>query len=179
MGDNDGRHDFDFYAGTWRIANRKRVNMVVPGDDEWVEFEATSEARQIIGGLGNIDTYSAPDFPGRPGFEAFTLRLFEPKTALWRIWWTSAANPAPSTRPVVGRFGGRTGSAGSNATISSWASNAVRYEWTVIDEDTLKWEQFFSFDGRRTWESNWVMDSTRIASFVNPNAALYSQASAV
>ena len=55
----------------------------------------------------------------------------------------------------------------------------VRYEWTVIDEDTLKWEQFFSFDGRRTWESNWVMDSTRIASFVNPNAALYSQASAV
>jgi len=82
MGDNDGRHDFDFYFGAWRIANRKRVNMVVPGDDEWVEFEATSEARPIIGGLGNIDTYSAPDFPDRPGFEAFTLRLFEPQTAL-------------------------------------------------------------------------------------------------
>ena len=39
----------------------------------------------------------------------------------------------------------------------------VRYEWTVVDEDTLEWEQFFSFDGRRTWESNWVMESTRIA----------------
>src|SRR6476620_128186 len=59
---NDGRHDFDFYFGAWRIANRKRVNMVVPGDDEWVEFEATSEARPIVGGLGNVDTYSAPDF---------------------------------------------------------------------------------------------------------------------
>jgi hypothetical protein len=36
----------------------------------------------------------------------------------------------------------------------------------VIDGDTVKWEQLFSFDGRRTWESNWVMDSTRIATAV-------------
>jgi len=55
----------------------------------------------------------------------------------------------------------------------------VRYEWTVIDEDTLKWEQFFSFDGRRTWESNWVMDSTRIGSLVRPSVGLYSPALAV
>ena len=55
----------------------------------------------------------------------------------------------------------------------------VRYEWTVIDEDTLKWEQFFSFDGRRTWESNWVMDSTRIASPVGATAAILTPAVAV
>ena len=104
MGQNDGRHDFDFLFGAWQITNRKRVNMVVPGDDEWVEFEATSEARPIVGGLGNIDTYSAPEFPGRPGFEAFTLRLFEPNTALWRIWWASMVNPGVLDEPVVGRF---------------------------------------------------------------------------
>jgi hypothetical protein len=42
----------------------------------------------------------------------------------------------------------------------------VRYEWTVVDDDTLRWEQSFSFDGRRTWDSNWVMESTRIADYV-------------
>jgi hypothetical protein len=41
----------------------------------------------------------------------------------------------------------------------------------VIDEDTLRWEQAFSFDGRRTWDSNWVMESTRIASYVPAAAA--------
>jgi len=179
MGDKDGRHDFDFYFGAWRIANRKRVNMVVPGDDEWVEFEATSEARPIIGGLGNIDTYSAPDFPDRPGFEAFTLRLFEPQTALWRIWWASPANTGALDAPVVGRFEDDGIGRFECDDIVLGVHVRVRYEWTVIDEDTLKWEQCFSFDGRRTWESNWVMDSTRIASFVNPSAALYSPALAV
>ena len=179
MGDNDGRHDFDFYFGAWRIANRKRVNMVVPGDDEWVEFEATSEARPIIGGLGNIDTYSAPDFPNRPGFEAFTLRLFEPQTALWRIWWTSPANPGALDEPVVGRFEDDGIGRFECDDIVLGVHVRVRYEWTVIDEDTLKWEQFFSFDGRRTWESNWVMDSTRIGSLVRPSVGLYSPALAI
>ena len=40
-------------------------------------------------------------------------------------------------------------------------------------------EQFFSFDGRRTWESNWVMDSTRIASPVGAAAAILIPAVAV
>ena len=48
MGTNDGRHDFDFLFGAWQISNRKRVDMLVPGDDEWVEFGATSEARPIF-----------------------------------------------------------------------------------------------------------------------------------
>ncbi len=174
MGDNDGRHDFDFYFGAWQISNRKRVNMVVPGDDEWVEFEATSEARPIVGGLGNIDTYAAPDFPGRPGFQAFTLRLFEPQTALWRIWWTSTANPGALDAPVVGRFDEDGVGRFECDDIVMGVHVRVRFEWTVIDEDTLRWEQFFSFDGRRNWESNWVMESTRIASPVRPAAAVLS-----
>ena len=61
----DGRHDFDFFFGSWRQANRKRAKMFVPGDDEWVEFESETWAGPILGGLGNIDTFDAPEFPGR------------------------------------------------------------------------------------------------------------------
>jgi hypothetical protein len=166
MGDGDGRHDFDFFFGAWHIENRKRVNMVVPGDDEWIEFEATCEARPIVGGLGNVDTYRAPDFPGRPGFEGFTLRLFEQKTGLWRIWWTSSVGTGLLDDPVVGRFEDGIGSFECDDIVEG-VHVRVRYEWTVIDDDTVKWEQSFSFDGRRTWESNWVMDSTRIADYVD------------
>jgi len=47
---------------------------------KWLQFEATSEAGPILGGPGNVDTYSAPNFPGRPGFYGFGLRLFDPGT---------------------------------------------------------------------------------------------------
>ena len=176
---DDGRHDFDFLFGAWQIANRKRVNPLVPGDDEWIEFDACSVAHPIVGGLGNVDTYSAPDFPDRPGFEGFTLRLFEPQTALWRIWWASPANTGALDEPVVGRFEDDGIGRFECDDIVMGVHVRVRYEWTVIDENTLKWEQFFSFDGRRTWESNWVMDSTRIGSLVRPSVGLYSPALAV
>jgi hypothetical protein len=179
MGHDDGRHDFDFLFGAWQIANRKRVNMLVPGDDEWVEFDAASEARPILGGLGNVDTYRAPDFPGRPGFEGFTFRMFEPDTALWRIWWASTAEPGQLDEPVVGRFEDDGIGRFECDDILHGVHVRVRFEWTVIDDDALRWEQFFSFDGRRTWDSNWVMNSTRIASFVKPSVALYSPALAV
>jgi hypothetical protein len=167
---DDGRHDFDFYFGAWQISNRKRVDPLREGDDEWIEFDAVSVAQPIVGGLGNVDTYSAPDFPGRPGFEGFTLRLFDPKTGLWRIWWASSYAPGELDEPVVGRFEDGVGLFECDDILGG-IHVRVRYEWRVIDENTLRWEQSFSFNGRRTWDSNWVMESTRIASAV-PGAAV-------
>jgi hypothetical protein len=174
MTQDDGRHDFDFLFGAWRIENRKRVNPVVEGDDEWIEFASWLEARPVLGGLGNVDSYHAPDFPGRPGFEGFTLRLFEPETALWRIWWASSLATGPLEEPVVGRFEEDGIGRFECDDIVDGVHVRVRYEWTVIDDDSLKWEQLFSFDGRRTWDSNWVMESTRIASAVRPAMAVLS-----
>jgi hypothetical protein len=161
---NDGRHDFDFLFGAWQIANRKRVSPLVEGDDEWIEFDAFSVAQPIVGGLGNVDTYRAPDFPGRPGFEGFTLRLFEPNTGLWRIWWASSLGTGLLDEPVVGRFEDDGVGRFECDDIIDGVHLRVRYEWRLVDEDTLNWQQAFSFDGRRSWDTNWVMDSTRIAS---------------
>jgi hypothetical protein len=166
MAQNDGRHDFDFLFGAWQIANRKRVNPLVPFDDEWIEFDAWSGAYPIVGGLGNTDTYHAPDLPGRPGFEGFTLRLFEPKTGLWRIWWASSYGSGQLDEPVVGRFEDDGIGRFECDDILEGVHIRVRYTWRDITEDSVTWEQSFSFDGRRTWEPNWTIRSTRIADYV-------------
>jgi len=171
--ESDGRHDFDFFFGAWQIANCKRVKPLVAGDTEWIEFEARCEAHPIVGGAGNVDTYAAPDFPGRPGFEGFTLRLFERETGLWRIWWASSIGNGLLDQPVVGRFEDGVGIFECDDVIDGVALR-VRYTWTVETADSVRWEQSFSFDEGATWDTNWVMESTRIASHVPRVAGLFA-----
>jgi hypothetical protein len=158
----NGQHDFDFYVGTWRIENRKRVRLLAADEDEWVEFEALSEARTILGGLGNADTYSAPDFPDRPGFAGFSLRLFEPSTGLWRIWWASTLGDGQLDPPVVGRFEDGLGRFECDDVVEG-VPLRVRFDWSEITDAAALWQQSFSFDGGATWDANWTMRSARIA----------------
>jgi hypothetical protein len=157
----DGRHDFDFFFGSWQQANRKRVNPLVQGDTEWIEFESYSEARPILGGLGNIDTYEAPEFPGRPGFKGFSLRLFEPETGLWRIWWASTVGNGQLDPPVVGEFRDGIGLFDCDDVLDG-VHVKVRFTWKDITPDSATWEQSFSFDDGATWDTNWITRHTRV-----------------
>jgi hypothetical protein len=37
-----------------------------------------------------------------------------------------------------------------------------RFIWSDISATTARWEQAFSVDGEQTWETNWIMTSTRV-----------------
>ena len=158
----DGRHDFDFFFGSWQQENRKRVQPLVRDDDVWVEFESFSEARPILGGLGNIDTFSAPEFPGRPGFEGFSLRLFEPETGLWRIWWASTVGDGHLDPPVLGRFDDGVGVFECDDELEG-VPLKVRFTWKDITSVSAVWEQSFSFDDGATWDANWTTRHARVA----------------
>jgi hypothetical protein len=82
--ESSSKHDFDFLIGGWKIRNRKLKDPLA-GRDEWDEFDATQNLRQILQGFGNFDIFST-EFDGKP-FEGFTLRLFDPQTRLWTIYW--------------------------------------------------------------------------------------------
>lgn len=156
VADDDGRHDFDFLFGRWTVANRKLQKPLDPDSTDWVEFTATVETEPVLGGLGNIDRYLAPDFPGRPGYEGLALRLFDPEARVWRIWWASAASDGQLDTPVVGRRADG-GIVCECDDVLDGQPLKVRYEWLEIASGAPRWEQSFSFDHGDTWQRNWIM----------------------
>lgn len=155
----DGRRDFDFFIGRWKIHNRKLADVLDRDCTEWVEFEATGEMHPILDGLGNIDEFSAVLPDGR-SYKGFTLRLFEPQTQLWKIWWASNNRPGQLDPPVVGRFAGRHGEFVGDDVLGGHPVK-VKYTWTNTDERSCRWEQAFSYDDGETWKHNWAMSMTR------------------
>ncbi len=153
--------DFDFLFGSWRIYNR-RLDDPLGNSDSWSEFEATSEAYPILNKLGNVQTYDAPAFPGRPGFQGDALRLLDPETGLWRIWWASTAARGQLDSPVMGRFRDGVGQFDGKDVIGGRELH-VRFLWTEITEASARWEQSFSFDGGETFIPNWLMLHERVA----------------
>ncbi|RZS29784.1 hypothetical protein EV193_11838 [Herbihabitans rhizosphaerae] len=157
----DGRHAFDFLPGRWHIRNRKLRDVLDPDCTEWVEFDAVSTAWQTLGGLGNVDTFVTDDYPGIGSYQGMSMRLFEPETGHWKIWWASTRLPGRLDPPVVGTLVDGRGDFLCDDELAGRPIK-VRFRWTVRSNDSLLWVQAFSHDGGETWADNWIMESSRI-----------------
>jgi hypothetical protein len=156
----DGRHDFDFIFGRWHVRNRKLRDVTNPACDEWVEFDASSEAYPILDGYGHIDRIYVSHSSDGSAFEGFTLRLFDPASGLWRIWWSSTRVPGVLDPPVEGGFDNGHGIFECEDEIGD-RSVVVRFEWLVAEPAEPWWQQSFSYDGGDSWKPNWEMRFTR------------------
>ena len=154
---DDGRHDFDFWMGSWKVHNRYLKERLA-GSTDWAEFEATSVARPLLEGLGNEDEFRT-DYDG--GFIGMSFRFFDPETKTWSIYWADSRRPGKLDPPVVGSFDGDTGSFQGADTFAG-KPVLVRFEWSGVTTPTPRWEQAFSDDGGKSWELNWVMEFTRV-----------------
>jgi hypothetical protein len=154
-----GAHDFDFIYGSWTVQNRKLRDVTDQACEEWVEFDATSEAFPVLHGVGHIDRMEVPRAPDGPGFEGMTLRLFDPSLDTWSIWWSSTRAPGRLDPPVVGRFTDGRGVFEGDDEVAGRPIR-LRFEWTA-DPAAPRWQQEFSYDGGATWTLNWVMTFTR------------------
>lgn len=148
----DGRGDFDFFIGRWRVSHHRLVGRLV-GSTDWQDFDGTTQTRRILGGLGNMDE-NVLNLPAG-AYQAVTLRLFDPARAVWTIHWIDA-RMATVDAPMIGRFVDGAGEFFGDDRLDGRPIR-VRFRWFVDDADHCRWEQAFSPDGEASWETNWTM----------------------
>ena len=143
--------------GDWQVTQR-RLNARLVGCTEWTEFQGTSYTRKILGGLGNVED-NVLHFPDG-AVRAAAFRSFNVPTQEWAIWWLDGRTPHQLDTPVIGGFSEAVGTFFARDT---WEGKpiTVRFTWRTNPGKNPVWEQAFSDDEGKSWETNWVMEFVR------------------
>jgi hypothetical protein len=155
-----GYHAFDALFGSWRGRHRKLRDVTDPNCDEWVEFNATHETTPVLAGTGHLDTMRVSGGQAVPGFEALTLRLHDPATDLWRIWWLSTRAPGVMDPPVVGHAN-QAGGVFECDDVVGGRPVRVRFTWDWSDPAAPTYRQAFAEPDGQDWRTNWETFFTR------------------
>jgi hypothetical protein len=157
VSERDGQRDFDFETGRWKVHNRRLLHPLT-GSNEWVEFEGKLVARPIWGGRANMDEYEAESPTGH--LDGMTVRTYNAKSHQWSIYWATPKAGGFVLPATIGKFQNGIGEFYDH---EDWNGQFifVRYTWTATNPDSPRWEQAFSTDGGKTWETNWIMTYTR------------------
>lgn len=151
---NGGPRDFDFEFGKWRVHHR------IKRDGHWEELEGTCTGRGLVDGSANVEEHT---FFRRAGISyGIAVRAYDAKTAQWAIWWIDARDPHGALDPPVkGRFTDGVGTFYSDAVVDGKPVR-TRFVWSQITSKSARWEQAMSRDLGKSWDTNWVMEFSRV-----------------
>jgi hypothetical protein len=153
----DGQHDFDFNLGTWKT-HVSRLLHPLSGSSTRAEYDGTSVVNKVWGGRANLLELEVDGPAGH--IEGAGLRLYNPRSHQWSLNWASSAD-GDMEHPVIGRFAGGRGEFFDHEVING-KSVLVRNTFSDISQDFARFEQAFSADGGRSWETNWIITFARI-----------------
>jgi hypothetical protein len=153
----DGQHDFDFEIGTWRTHLRRLLHPL-SGSTTWVELEGTSVVRPVWAGRANVVELQVSGASGH--IEALSLRLYNPDAHQWSLNFSNSSSGTLS-QPTIGEF---KDGVGEFFDQESFAGRAILVRFLIkqISAESCRFEQAFSADGGRTWETNWIATDTRL-----------------
>lgn len=90
----------------------------------------------------------------------YTLRLFDVNSKEWSIYWAAGTSGLLDV-PMVGKFKDGVGEFYSQE-VYEGRHIFCRFTWSKITANAAQWEQAFSIDGGKTWETNWVNTFERV-----------------
>lgn len=156
-------HGFDFLMGTWSIRNTFLAKRMQHSHD-WRKFQATAIEQPLRTGTGNLEYYLTGQWPH---FVGMALRLYDPQARKWTLYWSdNRFSRGMLQPPLTGAFHGPVGVFEGSDHFGAQPIT-VRFTWHVIDREHARWSQAFSGDHGRTWETNWIMNFTRIPETAN------------
>lgn len=148
---------FAFYPGTWHVKNKK-LKVRLKGSQEWITSEATDVVRPVLDGVGVVAEYNEPS--AGAGYKGMSFYLFDPAARQWSLFWADGRSGRMDP-PLKGAFtNGRGEFFGDDQ--HEGQPIKVRFIWRSTSPTTAHWEQAFSTDQGKTWETNWLMELTRV-----------------
>lgn len=154
----DANHEFDFELGSWKI-HLRRLLKPLTGSKTWAEFDGTSFTQKVWNGRAQIEQFDVASPTGK--IEGLTLRLYNPQSRQWSLYWANAKNGTLGGPPNVGEFKNGRGEFFCYDTFND-RMIFIRYAWSDMTPNSAHFEQSFSQDGGKTWEVNWITDQTRV-----------------
>jgi hypothetical protein len=154
--ERDGQHDFDFNFGTWKTHVSRLVHPLT-GSNQWVEYDGTSVVTKVWNGRASLFEL---DVSGPAGhIEGVGLRLYNPETHQWSLNWANSSDGVIK-KPMIGEFKDGRGEFFDQEQFDDRMILA-RNGFSDITPNSSRFDQAFSDNGGKTWETNWVMTFTR------------------
>ncbi len=150
-------HDFDFLHGSWTVEHRRLKHRLMQSKD-WEMFSGTCVVQPLLNGQANIDD-NVLHLPAGM-YRAASLRAFNPQTQQWSIWWLDSRAAGNIEPAVVGEFRDGVGTFSATDALEG-KKILVQFTWSDIKPQSAKWQQAFSEDDGKTWETNWTMEFRR------------------
>ena len=144
----DGQHDFDFLVGTWKF-HLKRLVRRLAGSTEWVEFDGTTVCRKVLDGRGEVEEVNVESTDKHVHIQGLALRVYNPQSHQWSIYWANAADGVLKQNPMVGQFSNGRGEF-YNQQVYEGRAIYARFVWSGITTNSPHFEQSFSADGGKT-----------------------------
>jgi hypothetical protein len=154
---HDGQHDFDFEFGSWKV-HLKQLLQPLTGSNQWTELDGSSIVRKVWDGRANLGELEVTN--SETHIEGLSLRLYNPQTHQWSIYWANSRDGNLGTPPMIGQFKNGRGEF-YDQELFNGASIQVRFIFTEISPNSFRLEQAFSADGGKTWEANWIANFSR------------------
>ncbi|GAB3410626.1 hypothetical protein [Flindersiella endophytica] len=154
----DGQRDFDWEIGTWHTNVRVLANPLSPSEDEWLRFEGTSTVRPLMDRRANVVEFDVSGPNGR--IQALNLRLYEPQARRWSLTFTNLRDGL-LTPSVYGGFQDNVGRFYGDDQVEG---RPIKVRFLVVRQgpDKVRFEQAFSADDGKTWETNWIAVDRRV-----------------
>ena len=154
----NGQHEFDWEIGAWHTTVRVLADPLSDSADEWLHFEGTSVVRPLLDRHANVVELKVSGPNGR--IEGLNLRLYEPQAGRWSLTFVNIRDGL-LTPSVYGGFHDGVGEFYGEDQLGGRAIK-VRFLITRQGPNKARFEQAYSDDGGKTWETNWIAVDNRI-----------------
>jgi len=151
----DGSHDFDFGVGTWKTHIRRLIHPLT-GSNTWTTLDGTVVTRKIWKGRGQLEEIEADGPKGH--FEGLNLFLYNPQAHQWSLTWSNSSDGMLGI-PTIGEFKNGRAEIFDQETLNG-RTILARGIWSEIKARTHRFEQAYSDDGGKTWETNFIAEKT-------------------